>query len=162
MAAPKGNQFAIGNTGREKLFSTPELLRAAFEKYFYECDNNTQQVITKDGVLVSVPDPIPYTIEGLCDVLDCDRDTLLNYQKAPGYEEFFGTVKSAKMKIQRNKVERALSGKANATYTIFDMVNNTDYNNTSSVDLTSKGEKLQSSAPTIVFVDKFDDADSNT
>ena len=74
--------------------------------------------------------------------------------------KFFGTVKSAKMKIQRNKVERALSGKANATY-IFDMVNNTDYNNTSSVDLTI-GEKLQSSAPTIVFVDKFDDADSNT
>ena len=29
------------------------------------------------------------------------------------------------------------------------------------LDLTTDGEKLQSSAPTIVFVDKFDDADSN-
>ena len=29
-------------------------------------------------------------------------------------------------------------------------------------DVTTDGEKLQSSAPTIVFVDKFDDADSNT
>ena len=29
-------------------------------------------------------------------------------------------------------------------------------------DLTTDGEKLQSSAPTIVFVDNFDDADSNS
>lgn len=30
------------------------------------------------------------------------------------------------------------------------------------LDLTTDGEKLQSSAPTIVFVDNFDDADSNS
>ena len=43
MAAPKGNQFAIGNTGREVVLC----IISAFEKYFYECDNNTQEVITK-------------------------------------------------------------------------------------------------------------------
>lgn len=143
MPAPKGNQFAIGNSGREKKFSTPELLQAAFDKYFSECDNHTEKVLTKDGFLVDVPDPIPYTIEGLCVVLDCDRDTLLNYQKAEGYEEFFGTVKSAKMKVQKKKVERALSGKANATYSIFDMVNNTDYKNTSNTDITSGGNPIK-------------------
>ena len=142
MAAPKGNDFAIGNSGTEKMFATVEELQDAINDYFEQCDNNTIQVVTKLGDVVDIASPIPYTVEGLCEVLDCDRATLLNYEKKQGYEVYFNTIKKAKRKVLRNKAERALTGRTPATYAIFDLVNNSDYQNTSNVDLTSKGEKL--------------------
>lgn len=142
MPAPKGNDFAIGNSGTEKMFKTVEELEDAINEYFEQCDKNTTQVVTKMGDVVDVISPIPYTVEGLCEVLDCDRATLLNYEKAKGYEVYFNTIKKAKRKVLRNKAERALTGRTPATYAIFDLVNNSDYQNTSSIDLTSKGEKL--------------------
>lgn len=127
MPAPKGNKFAIGNSGKPKMFDSVEDLQAQIDQYYLEC---------KEG-------EIPLTIEGLCEVLECDRLTLLNYEKKKGYEEFFNTIKKAKTKITRNKVERALSGKANPAFTIFDLCNNTDYENTQKVDHSNKGGKFE-------------------
>jgi len=128
MPAPKGNQFAIGNSGRSKKWKSAKDLQRDIDAYFAECDNNTRKVYSKAaGDVVEVPDPIPYTIEGLADTLDCDRETLLRYEKQEGYEEFYGTIKSAKNKIQRNKLERGLMGHSNSTVTIFDLKNNHGY-----------------------------------
>ncbi len=136
MPAPKGNKFAIGNSGREKKWNTPEELEEDIEKYYEKCDSNTKIVLSKEGELITVPKPIPYTIEGLCEVLECDRDTLLNYQKQKGYEEFFGTIKKAKNKIARNKTERGLMGESNAAVTIFDLKNNHGYKDKQEIDQT--------------------------
>lgn len=128
MAAPEGNKFAIGNSGREKIFSSVGELQSAIDKYFNECDNKTRKVYVKSmQEIQEVPYPTPYTIEGLCEVLDCERQTLLNYQKKEGYEVYFDTIKKAKLKIQRNKLERGLSGESNPAVTIFDIKNNHDY-----------------------------------
>lgn len=137
MPAPKGNKFAIGNSGREKQWNTPEDLQKDIDKYFSECDNNTTKVYDKkQQTIVELTMPIPYTIEGLCDVLDCDRMTLLNYEKRKGYEEFFYTIKKAKNKIQRNKIERGLTGESNPAVTIFDLKNNHNYNDKTETDVT--------------------------
>lgn len=128
MGAPKGNKFAIGNSGTTKQWLTPELLNADIQKYFNECDNNTIEVYDKiRQQVIEIKRQIPYTIEGLCEVLDCDRATLLNYEKKEGYEEYFNTIKKAKIKIQRNKLERGLQGDSNPAVTIFDLKNNHDY-----------------------------------
>lgn len=120
------NEFSIN--GRPRSWSSPEELEKDIKRYFEECDNNTTKVYVKNsGAVADVPDPVPYTIEGLCDVLDCDRRTLLNYQSKEGYEEFFHTIKKAKNKIQRNKVERGLMGNSNPAVTIFDLKNNHEY-----------------------------------
>ena len=153
MAAPKGNTYAVGNSGKGKLFSSVQELQGAIDAYFEKCDNNTKPVVTKEGV-VYIEDPIPYTVEGLAGVLEITRFTLLNYEKGDGYEDYFNTVKKAKAKIQQNKVERGLSGKSPSTFAIFDLVNNSDYVNTNHTDVTSGGEKMQ---PTTIVFRKYTD-----
>lgn len=101
--AQPGNQFAIGNSGREKKWASTNELKEAIDEYFKECDDRTRDVYDKQSQSVkTINDPTPYTIEGLCMVLDCERQTLLNYEKLDGYEEFFDTIKRAKIKIQRS------------------------------------------------------------
>lgn len=136
MAAPKGNKFAIGNSGKPKKWQTVEELQSDIDDYFKECDEHKQMMFVKSiGEEIQVSMPLPYTIEGLAEALDCDRDTLLNYQKQEGYEEYFGTIKRAKMKIQRNKVERGLMGVAPASTTIFDLKNNHGYKDEDTTNL---------------------------
>ena len=152
MPAPKENKFAIGNSGREKLFESSDDLQKKIDEYFYECDNRVVQVYSKSSQeLVDMKKPIPYTIEGLCCVLSCERQTLLNYEKQEGYEEFFDTIKNAKARIQRNKVERGLDGESPSTFAIFDLVNNSDYKNTNSTELTGKDGAPLNTQPTIIF-----------
>lgn len=128
MGAPKGNQFALGNSGRAKKFTSPEELKNAIDIYFEECDNRIRKVYIKSKQeMEDVNDPEPYTIEGLCRVLNVTRETLLHYEKETGYEEYFDTIKEAKMKIQENVVKRALTGDNVSAVSIFVMKNNFGY-----------------------------------
>lgn len=128
MAAPEGNKFAIGNSGKPKTWQTVEELQSDIDAYFQECDSVVRKVYDKKKQETEeIKFPTPYTIEGLAEYLGCDRDTILNYQKRKGYDEFFGAIKKAKNKIQRNKVERGLSGLSNPAVTIFDLKNNHGY-----------------------------------
>jgi hypothetical protein len=123
-----GIPFAIGNSGREKNFKTPDDLQTEIDKYFSLCDTNTKEVYNKQSQSIeTIEAPIPYTIEGLCLILDCDRLTLLNYEKREGYEAYFNTIKRAKLKIQQNKLVRGLSGESNPAVSIFDLKNNHGY-----------------------------------
>lgn len=140
MPAPKGNKFAIGNSGKNKNWSTPVDLQKDIDNYFEVCDNRKVKVYIKSAQEIQeINKPIPYTIEGLCEVLECDRHTLLNYEKQKGYEEFFSTIKKAKLKIQRNKVERGLDGDSNPAVSIFDLKNNHDYKDKTEVDTNING-----------------------
>ena len=142
MPAPKGNQFAVGNKGTEKMFRTPEELQKKIDEYFRICEDNITEVYDKKTQEIkTVSDPIPYTVEGLCNVLGCNRATLLNYSKEPGYEDYFNIIEKAKLKVTQNKVEKTLSGRYNATFAIFDLVNNTDYKNTNTTEIVGAGGK---------------------
>jgi len=135
MPAPKGNKFAIGNKGTTKMFKNIEVLQTAIDKYFEKCDKNTKEVYIKASqTKETISYPIPYTIEGLCEVMECSRDTLLNYEKKTGYEVYFATIKKAKMRIQRNKLERGLLGESNPALTIFDLKNNHNYKDKTETD----------------------------
>ncbi|MHA2022506.1 MAG: terminase small subunit, partial [Candidatus Thorarchaeota archaeon] len=68
--------------------------------------------------------PIPYSVEGLCAVLEIERQSLLNYAKK---EEFFDTIKKAKEEILANQVEMAMVGSSNPMFTIFLLKNNQGY-----------------------------------
>lgn len=112
MAASKGNKYALGaKSGRKKLFKSDKELQAAIDAYFSKADELGE----------------PYTVEGLCLALDVDRKTLLNYQKEEGYEEYFHTIKKAKLKVQDNLIKRGLAGVNNSTLTIFLLKNNHEY-----------------------------------
>lgn len=139
--------FKIGNDGRSKKWETPEELQKDIDAYFDWCDNNPIKQIHNSQIDPSTKKPLiydvqrPYTIEGLCVFLECDRLTLLNYEKREGYEPFFNTIKKAKMKIQQNKVERGLTGNAPASITIFDLKNNHGYKDKQEID-TNQNIKL--------------------
>lgn len=136
MPAPKGNKYAKWNSWKPKKFKTPEDLQMKIDQYFEECDSRVVQVYSKSmQEIVDMKKPRPYTIEWLCEILECDRDTVLNYEKWEWYEDYFGIIKKAKMKIQRNKVERGLDWDSNPAVTIFDLKNNHSYKEKQEVDV---------------------------
>lgn len=94
----------IGNDNALKYKSVEELQKR-IDKYFQECDEKEK----------------PYTMSGLAFSLDIDRRTLTNYSNK---ESFFPLIKKAKQKIEQQLEENALMGKANATFTIFNLKNN--------------------------------------
>lgn len=94
----------IGNTNALK-YKTEKDLQEGIDKYFQECNERE----------------LPYTMSGLAESLDIDRRTLTNYSNN---DLFFPLIKKAKQKVERQLEENALMGKANATFTIFNLKNN--------------------------------------
>jgi len=134
----KTGQFMIGSPGTEKRWKTPEELQKDIDAYFKETDNNPyliHEFAGKDAESVRREVPRPYTIEGLCCVLDCDRQTILNYEKRKGYEPYFAIIIHARKKIHRSQMEAALAGVSNASITKMILTNNMKYTDKSQVDV---------------------------
>ncbi len=107
--------------GRPLKFQSVEELEEKINKYFKECDETiVRTVYNKDGDVIEEVTR-PYTVTGLALALGTSRETLLEYEERP---EFVDAIKAAKLKCQNNAVERALIGKANATFSIFNLKNN--------------------------------------
>lgn len=106
MAAPKNNQFwkARSKHGRDKIFSTPEILWEASCEYFQWCDDNKW-----DGEKVR-----PYTIEGLCIFLDISSRTFRNYQNMDEYKAFLPILSMIEDIIRTQKFEGAAVGAFNS------------------------------------------------
>lgn len=96
--------------GRPKIYNSVEELEKDIEKYFKDCDKSKR----------------PYTISGLAYALDIDRKTLLNYSKD---EEFFLTIKKAKLKIE-SQLEECLYRLGNNSGVIFNLKNNYGWKDT--------------------------------
>lgn len=110
-----------------KKFENIEELESAIEAYFKDCDERKK----------------PYTIEGLCCALDMDRRTLLNYEKAKGYEKSFHTIERAKRRIAKNKVEGATDSTYNANFVKFDLINNHGYKDKTTHEIDPENNKLE-------------------
>lgn len=106
----------IGNTNALK-YKTEEELQEGINKYFQDCDDREK----------------PYTMSGLAESLEIDRDTLVNYGKR---DLFSALIKKAKRKVERQLEENALMGKANATFTIFNLKNNYGWQDKTEVETT--------------------------
>lgn len=87
MAAPKGNQFwkARAKHGRDKIFKTPESLKAAAEEYFQWTEDNPlwdykPAQFQGKQVTVKIPKMRAMTITGLARFLHIDFNTWLDYK----------------------------------------------------------------------------------
>lgn len=89
MAAPKGNLYALGNTGgRPPHFSTPDELNTKIKEYFDHCLNNNENI----------------TITGLALFLGfADRQSLFDYEKR---DEFSCIIKRARMTVENSYENR--------------------------------------------------------
>lgn len=115
---------------KTKKYTDPIEMEKAINKYFNDCDAEER----------------PYTIEGLA--LACGfscTETLRNYGQDEGYEAFHDLVKSAKLVVQKQRVEAMQNGKLNAIAGIFLLVNGhkTDYKREPGFDEESIGKVLQ-------------------
>ena len=98
-------------------FGSAKELEQQIENYFEFCKKRTKKEVVKTRdyfEIIDLPDPIPYTVYGLADFLDCDADTLLNYQSKDGFSVI---IARAKHKILTDKVVRGLDGKSNPAIT---------------------------------------------
>jgi hypothetical protein len=141
MAAPLGNNFAIGNSGKPKEFENPQQLEAFINEYFDKIDNNPIKKlkhVTNQGIEIYDEILMPYTVEGLCLHLGVTRQTLLNYRKRKGYEEYFDVLIRAGQKITERLVSLGLIGDYDTRLVNFLLTNNAEYKN--KIEETSKGE----------------------
>lgn len=120
-------------------YKTAKELQAKIDEYFAKCDAHTKTVYNqKTGELDVIPHPKPYTVEGLAAALEVDRHTLNNYEDR---DEFFTTIKKAKLKILSNLQERALMGDNVASITIFNLKNNYGYTDKQEIEHSGKQEQ---------------------
>ena len=143
MAAPKGNQFwkKRSKHGRDKLFTSPELLWEACEQYFRWCVNNPlielEQIKNpprpyKDregewvtpSQFVELPKMRAFTIQGLCRFLNCNslwfnqfEDSLKSEEKQndPLNKDFSEILTRVREIIYEQKFTGAAAGFLNPT-----------------------------------------------
>lgn len=122
MAAPKGNQFwkLRSKHGRDKLFTTPELLWEAACEYFEWIDNNPLieiDYVGKDATQVEKPHTRPYTLEGLAMYLDASTSYWREFRilcNDKGLKDFLTVITRIEEIIRRQKFEGAACGFYNA------------------------------------------------
>ena len=120
MSAEKKSKKKLG---RPRKFTswTAKLLNEKAREYFDKCDARVKPVVVKDG-LVHVPNPIPYSIEGLCDYLDITRQQFTIWRKKD--DEIGIRAQKIHNKIAANRVEGALDGTQNSSFAQFMLKNN--------------------------------------
>lgn len=126
MSAPKGNKFALGNTGgRPPKYETVEELEAKIQEYFDSC----QPEQFGDTVILNNP-----TVTGLALFLGfAQRKSLLDYKER---EEFCNTIKRA-ISCVENAYEQRLSAN-NPTGAIF-ALKNLGWVDKQEIDQTNRG-----------------------
>lgn len=148
--APKGNKFwqQRSKHGRDKLFATPKLMWEAATEYFDWCDENPwlkyEAIKSGDmcGKLVAIPTPIPYTIEGLCGYLGCNKGYFNDFENAligktdDISKDFSVIVTRIREKIYQQKFTGATVGAFNSSIIARDL------GLTDKQDVTSGGDKI--------------------
>lgn len=121
MAAPKGNKFWLNRSkhGRDKLFSTPDLLWEAATEYFTWCDNNPwlkkEAIKSGDmcGELVSIPTQRPFTLSGFLLYIGASEGYLRQF-KTTASEDFLTVIENIEQAMYTQKFEGAAVGAFNA------------------------------------------------
>ncbi len=110
--------------GRPRLAKnwSADLLNERSREYFAKCDARTREVVTRNGEIVTVSNPAPYTIEGLCSYLDVTRNEFYAWRKR---NDALG-IKAQKVhnKIMDNRVTGGLDGTQNSSFAQFMLKNN--------------------------------------
>jgi len=118
MAATIGNSFwkLRSKHGRDKLFSSPEVLWEAAQEYFTNCEKNPLLEVDwvgKDAIEVNKPKMRAFTWAGLEIYLDISDDALRNYKTKPEYKDFFGVITRIEKIMYEQKFTGAAAGLLN-------------------------------------------------
>lgn len=114
------------------ILSSPEQMQERAEIYFTQCDEGRiVEKVTKNGV-EHMHIPIPYTVPGLALALGFGhRHALRDYESK---ELYAPTVKALRTRIERQRVEKMLTGEQSTIGSIFDLKCNFNYIDTPQVE----------------------------
>lgn len=115
MSATVGNQWwkLRAKHGRDKIFSSPDVLWEAACEYFEATENRKwikKDWVGKDAEMVYRESDTPFTITGLCIFLDIDLITWRNYKINENYKDFFNIITHIEQIIYTQKFEGAVNG----------------------------------------------------
>lgn len=99
---------------------TAETLLAKAQKYFDTCNRRTKTVVLKNDI-VDVPDPKPYTIEGLCCYLGILRRRFEEWRKLSN--SLGEAANMIHQEITADRVENALAGRQSSSFAQFVLKN---------------------------------------
>lgn len=112
MGAPKGNEFwkLRSKHGRDKLFSSPEVLWEAACDYFKHIEDNPIEIEDNKGTknVNKIKLRRPFTWEGL--ELYLDISSLRNYKTDEAYKDFLQVITRIEKVIYSQKYEGAVIG----------------------------------------------------
>lgn len=116
MPAPIGNQFwkQRAKHGRDKIFSTPQMLWDAACEYFEWCDTHplmSYEWNGKDPVKCDLEKMRPYTLKGLCIFLDVSEQYIQQFDETD--KDFSLIITRIRNVIYTQKFEGAAAGLLN-------------------------------------------------
>ena len=123
MSAPIGNQFwkLRSKHGREKLFSSPELLWEAACEYFEWCENNPLKKVNQfafQGLVIQDEVPLmrAMTLSQLSFYLNCNENYFIVFKKQlkENEQDFNRVIKDIETIIYNQKFQGASAGLLNA------------------------------------------------
>lgn len=119
MAAPKGNKFwkLRSKHGRDKLFSTPDLLLQAAYEYFESCDDRPWKARKtkkrgKQKEEEETPTQTPYSISGLCIYIGCNQGYFYDFKKSCS-KDFSEIITRIEEIVETQQFEGAVVGAFN-------------------------------------------------
>lgn len=106
-------------------YNTSQELEEACEKYFTECDIGETVQVVRRGKAVDVKKAIPYTVPGLAYALGfAARQSVWDLKQNPVFTD---TIRRALVKIENQRVVKALLGEQESRFAQFDLINNSGY-----------------------------------
>lgn len=143
---------------RPLLFKTVSELQSKIDAYFESCFDNQEIKDKKGNTTGYIKTQIrPYTVSGLAVALDTSRQTLINYEEKADY---FDTVKKAKDIIE-NWTEEQLYRSTQVTGVIFNLKNNYDWKDKTETDITSLGERINTTVEHSAIAKKYEEELNN-
>jgi hypothetical protein len=121
--------------GRPLKFQSVEDMAKQIDAYFDDCDSRTKKHVTKEGTVIQIPNPRPYTITGLAIFLHTTRDVLSDYQ---GRDEYAEIIQAAKLRVE-NFVEESLWTPKISAGVIFNLKNNFGWKDAQAHELSGPG-----------------------
>ena len=121
-----------GRPKKVENFSAADLHDKA-KAYFTLCDNRRKEVLTAKGDVVSVADPRPYSIEGLCcymNILRRDFDRWCKLDNSLGRAALM-----VRQMITADRIDGAACGRQNPSFAQFMLKNNASENYKDKVEI---------------------------
>jgi hypothetical protein len=135
MAAPLGNQYALGNSGKPPKYMPEELEEKIVEYFKYVDDINKQRKLKRfEGEKLK-----PFTISGICVFLDISMETWAEYSKKQEYAE---PIKRAKSRVMNHIEEGMMNGTLSTIGSIFNLKNNFGWVDKIEVNTTTSSDQL--------------------